>query len=93
MSVWYSLPFLQIAKDLAIFFLKCRGTIAQLFKPDVFSKEILNLGLQGIKGIGGGPVSQLFSFVHFEICRSPIFLLSNIGSYVSQLSLLFGAHP
>ena len=36
----------------------------------------------------GGPAKKK-DFVHFYICCSLIFLLSKMGSYVSQLSLLF----
>ena len=40
-----------------------------------------------IKGIGGSRPKKVF--VHFDICYSPIFLLSKMGSYVSQLSKLY----
>ena len=41
-----------------------------------------------LKGIGGSRPKKIV-FVHFDICYSPIFLLSKMGSYVTQLSILF----
>ena len=43
------------------------------------------------KGVGGGPAKKI-DFVYFDTCCSPIFLLSKMGSYVSQLSLVFVLH-
>ena len=41
------------------------------------------------KGIGGGSRPKKIVFVHFNICYSPIFLLSKMGLYVSKLSKSF----
>ena len=57
-----------------------------------FQAQLLNLSKTGIyvnnnriKGIGGSRPKKVV-FVHFDICYSPIFLLSKM---VSQLSKLF----
>ena len=40
-----------------------------------------------LKGIGGSRAKNLY-FFYLDICYSPIFLLSKMGSYFTQLSLL-----
>ena len=42
---------------------------------------------QRIKGVGGVQAKN-FNFFYFDICYSPNFLLSQMGSYFTQLSLL-----
>ena len=41
-----------------------------------------------IKGIGGGSRTKNLYFFYLDICYRPIFLLSKMGSYFTQLSLL-----
>ena len=42
----------------------------------------------GFKGIGGGSRAKNLYFFYLDICYSPIFLFSKIGSYLTQLSLI-----
>ena len=63
-------------------------TMSDLKLAFSLSERFLKL-MSKVKGIGGGVKPKKIDFVHFNICCTPIFLLSKMGSYVSQLSKLF----
>ena len=78
MNNWYIWPLLFLFKVESVV------TLNQISLQGVNIK----FGLQNTDNPKGGPAKEK-GFVHFHICCSPIFLLSIMGSYVSQLLKLF----
>ena len=46
-----------------------------------------------LKGTGGGVQPKILDFLPFEICCSPTFLVSKMGSFVSQFKTLAEIQP